>query len=222
MSQCEPWNSIWFCPSIYKWNPWSLLLLSDRDGQPGFGGRGWVLPRNTLMSTAQTVGELKGSVPAIQWRDWPQEIFPKRKRALQSLVLPSYQLQVLYSFPRHTQFSVLFRFHLFFTHSSIWPASLIKEWSFLFKIDFYCSFPGHICFPSGQLEMSHSPDWYFLKNEMLMKINMSLCLGRINLGFINKYTHWNIMKLSQDFLLTSISHDDMVYFYTQVLNNELE
>ena len=95
VSQCEPWNSIWFCPSIYKWNPWSLLL-SDRDSQPGLG---WgVLPPGTLMSTEHALGELKRSIPAIQWWYWTQEVFPKRKRALQPLVSPSHQLQALYSF----------------------------------------------------------------------------------------------------------------------------
>lgn len=40
---------------------------------------------------------------------------------------------------------------LFFTHSSVWYASLMKRLSFLLKVKFCCPFPGYICFSGEKL-----------------------------------------------------------------------
>ena len=209
-SQCEPWNTIWLCPSIYKWNPWSLDKWTCQTGTASLGCRGRV-GGDMLMSTEHMLGELKRSVPAAQRWYWPQEIFPRRNRALRSLVLPSYQRQ--YCIPFHATHS--FQLYSVFPCSSPILPSDLHLWS---RNEVFCSRLTFTAISWAYLlpqwtAWSESLTWLVL-SETLVKINMFFYLGRINLGFINKYTHWNIMKLSQDFLLTSISHDDMVYFYT--------
>ena len=138
--------------------PWQVNL-SDRYSQPGLRGQVWGWHADEHWTHAWWTEKIHPSCSAAVLTS---RGLSKEKSGFEITCLTQLSAPILYSFPRHTQFSALFCFPLFFTHSSIWPTSLIKEWSFLFKIDFYCSFPGHICFP-GELEVSHSPDWYFPK-----------------------------------------------------------